>query len=316
MSAAEPAGDAATPHLLPPPVVSDLAAAAQAAVHGAVVSVGNFDGVHLGHRALLGSMRALASARGAPAVVVTFFPPAKVFFSGADYLSTAAEKLRLLAEFDPQLVVMLPFDQEFSQTPREEFMAQLAALRPSAFVVGADFRFGRGRLGSVGDLADLAPVEPFELVSLDGEPVGSSRVREMLAAGRIDQANRLLGAPYMALGTVVEGAARGHTIGFPTANLQLNPRKALPQGVYAVTVDALGATYGGMANVGPRPTFPDTPPSLEVHLFDFDGDLYGRDITVRFVARLRGQMRFGGLDELKAQLAADALAARLALNPA
>lgn len=284
------------------------------APHGAVISIGNFDGVHVGHRALLSRMTALARESGAPAAVVTFFPPAKVFFTGTDYLSTAEEKLLLLAEFAPDKVVVVPFDEDFRQTTKEEFLAALAALRPKAFVVGGDFRFGKGRAGSVSDLAELAPVEPFELVSLGGEPVGSSRVRELLAAGDVESANRLLGARYMAHGTVVKGAERGHTIGFPTANLRLSPRKALPPGVFAVTVDALGATFGGMANVGPRPTFPDDPPSLEVNLFDFAADLYGQAITVRFTAKLRDQVRFGSLDELKAQLAADEAAARRVLD--
>lgn len=303
-----------------PLVVASLNSAASAnagrggAFTGAVVSIGNFDGVHLGHRALLGRMRQLATERGVPAAVVTFVPPAKVFFTGSDYLSTAEEKLLLLTEFAPDLVVMQAFDEEFSHTPKDEFLAGLRALQPGAFVVGSDFRFGQGRQGGVSDLADLAPVEPFELVSLDGEPVGSSQVRALLASGDVAAANRLLGAPYLAHASVVRGADRGHALGFPTANLQLNPRKALPQGVYAVTVSAQGAQYGGMANVGARPTFADDPPSLEVHLFDFQGDLYGQEITVRFIAKLRDQQRFGSPGDLRAQLRADEVAARLALG--
>ena len=277
---------------------------------GAVISIGNFDGVHVGHRALLSRMRVLADAAGAPAVVITFFPPAKVFFTGTDYLSTAEEKLLLLEEFRPDKVVMVPFDREFSHTTKQEFLARLAAMQPSSFVVGSDFRFGQGREGSVTDLAALAPVEPFELVEQGGLPVGSTRIRELLAEGQIEQANRLLGARYLAHGTVSKGAERGGSIGYPTANLRLNPRKALPPGVYAVTVDALGASHGGMANVGPRPTFPDDPPSLEVHLFDFAADLYDREITVRFTGKIRDQVRFGSLEKLKERLAADEVAAR------
>lgn len=312
------------------------------APRGAVISIGNFDGVHLGHRALLGRMRELAEAAGAPAVVITFFPPAKVFFTGADFLSTAQEKRMLLEEFRPDRVVMVPFDDEFRETTKEQFLADLGQLEPRAFVVGGDFRFGRGRAGSVEDLARLAPVEPFELVSVDGRPVGSSRVRELLAEGRVEEANRLLGAPYMAHGTVVRGAQRGRTIGYPTANLELSPRKALPTGVFAVTVEvpvqvptgpssgagadlpsaAAGGSagrerthlHGGMASVGERPMFPDGSPSLEAHIFDFDRDIYDEVVTVRFVRKLRDQVRFGSLEELKAQLAADEAAAREALG--
>lgn len=296
------------------PTVESLAAAAHAAPPGAVVSIGNFDGVHLGHRALLGRMQELAAERQVPAVVVTFFPPAKVFFTGSDYLSTAFEKRLLLAEFRPDLVVMVPFDESFSHTTKGEFLAGLAALKPSAFVVGQDFRFGAGRAGAVADLTSVAPTEPFGLVSVEGRPVGSTRVRELLATGDLGGANRLLGAPYLAHGTVGEGAHRGRSIGYPTANLQLGPRKALPRGVHAVTVHVHGRTHGGMANVGPRPTFGDEAPSLEVNLFDFHGDLYGQALTVRFVSRLRDQVRFASVEDLKAQLAADETAARQVLD--
>jgi riboflavin kinase/FMN adenylyltransferase len=145
--------------------------------------------------------------------------------------------------------------------------------------------------------------------------VKSSHIRDHLSAGRIARANALLGAPYLARGGVVRGDARGATIGFPTANVRTDERKALPVGVYAVRVDTPRGTFDGMANVGPRPSFPDEVPSLEVHLFDFDGDLYGSEITTHFHAFLRGQRRFEGLGDLKAQLARDADAARRALRP-
>lgn len=286
--------------------------AARAAV-GAVVGIGNFDGVHLGHRALLERMRALADAHGRPAVVVTFFPPAKVLFGGASYLSSREEKLALLEAFAPDVVVVVPFDHAFAGTDASEFVARLAALEPTAFVVGRDFRFGEGRRGSVADLAAVAPIEDVGVVTVDGERVASTWVRELLASGDVERAARLLGAPYPVTGRVAMGDQRGRTIGFPTANLSLDPAKALPLGVFAVTVATDAGTFGGMANVGPRPSFPDDPPSLEVHLFGFDGDLYDRTITVRFHRKLRDQRRFASLDELKAQLAADERAARAAL---
>ena len=295
--------------------LGELAELSEFGFKGAVVCIGNFDGVHLGHRALLGRMRQVAETERLPSVIVTFFPPAKVVFGTATYLSSAEEKIDLLAEYRPSAIVMQHFTREFAQTDKAVFVDRLRRLVPHTIIVGEDFRFGHQRHGSLNDLSPIAErLEAFGLITSGGEVVKSSRVREHLAAGRIDSANALLGAPYQARGAVVSGAHRGRTIGYPTANVTTGERKALPEGVYAVTVDSDDATYGGMANVGPRPSFPDEPPSLEVHLFDFDGDLYGRTITTRFHAFLRGQRRFEGLDELKAQLAADAAAAKAALT--
>lgn len=284
-------------------------------VKGAVVCIGNFDGVHLGHRALLARMREVAVSQDLPSVVVTFFPPAKVVFGTATYLSSAEEKLEQLAEYRPTAVVMQRFSREFAQTDKAVFVDRLRRLAPHTIIVGEDFRFGHQRLGTLNDLSPIAGrLEAFGLITSGGEVVKSSRVREHLAAGRIDAANALLGGPYPVRGEVMTGAQRGRTIGYPTANVATGERKALPTGVFAVTVDTGDGTYGGMANVGPRPSFPDEPPSLEVHLFGFEGDLYGRSITTRFHGFLRSQRRFAGLDELKAQLAADADAAKAALD--
>ena len=283
-------------------------------VKRAVVCIGNFDGVHLGHRALLQRMTEVARAEQLPAVVVTFFPPAKVVFGNATYLSSAEEKLDLLASYHPTAVVMRHFTREFALTDKAVFVDLLRRIAPHTIIVGEDFRFGHERRGTLNDLSPIAQrLEAFGLITAGGEVVKSSRVREHLAAGRVDSANALLGAPYPARGEVVTGARRGRTIGYPTANVSTGPRKALPGGVFAVTVDTPAGTFGGMANVGPRPSFPDEPPSLEVHLFDFAGDLYGQWVTTRFHAFLREQRKFGGLDELKEQLAADERAARRAL---
>ena len=279
---------------------------------GAVIAIGNFDGVHVGHRALLAHAADLARSAGAPWVVVSFFPPAKVLFGSAPYLSSRDEKHLLIRELGPDEVVILPFDRAFAATPAERFVEAIAALSPSAIVVGDDFRFGRGRGGSTEDLGRAAPrVEVLRLVAIGGEVVKSSSIRAALEAGDLERANRLLGAPYLVSGTVVQGDRRGRTIGVPTANLATPPDKALPAGVFAVTVDVPGrGRYGAMANVGPRPSFPGQAPGLEAHLFDFDGDLYGQDLTVRLLARLRGGRRFDGLDDLREQLVRDALGAR------
>lgn len=293
-------------------VTSSLAALS---FSGAGICIGNFDGVHLGHRALLQRLRALADSEQIPAIIVTFFPPARVLFSGATYLSSAEEKLELLGEYRPDAVALLPFDREFAQTEASEFVAQLRDLSPHTLIVGEDFRFGKNRAGGLDELrAASARLEPFGMVTLGGEVVKSSAIRDHLAAGRVERANELLGRPYPASGVVARGAQRGRTIGYPTANLQVDPRKTLPQGVFAVTVDTHAGTFAGMANSGPRPSFPDAPPALEVHLFGFSGDLYDQPIRVNFHKFLRSQRLFGGLAELEAQLGADVIAARAALS--
>jgi len=291
------------------PVVVDSLAAVEP--RGAVLCIGNFDGVHLGHRTLLRRMHDLAQELAAPAVVVTFFPPARVLFEGATYLMTPAEKLLALREFQPDIVVNIAFDREFAATDKSSWLAELAELQPAAIVVGQDFRFGRGRQGGIADLRTVTErLEVFSLVEKDGAPVKSSDIRRLLAEGDVKGAARLLGAPYLVQGMVVEGQRRGAGIGYPTANLSVPAGKALPLGVFAVRVTVAGEIFCGMANAGPRPSFEEAPPALEVYLFDFDADLYGSELNVRFIEYLRGQSRFAGLEELRAQLAADEAAAR------
>jgi riboflavin kinase / FMN adenylyltransferase len=281
---------------------------------GAVVALGNFDGVHVGHRALLAHARARADELGTALVVVSFFPPAKVLFAKAPFLTTEEEKRALLAEVGADAVVVVPFDRAFAATPAADFVAALAAVGPAMVVVGEDFRFGRAREGGLDLLRAAVPhLEVVALELFDGVVAKSSAIRAALAGGDVEGAERLLGAPYRITGEVVRGDQRGRTLGFPTANVATDPRKALPIGVFAVAVDTPSGRFGGMANVGPRPTFPDGAPALEVHLFDTDLDLYGRVITVHLLARLRPPRRFDGLEALTAQLRRDAAAARAAL---
>jgi riboflavin kinase/FMN adenylyltransferase len=276
-----------------------------------VISIGNFDGVHHGHRQLLARMRQLASSEGVPALVVTFFPPSKVVFGDQQFLCSAEEKLELLSPFEPEAVAMIPFSLEYARTDKSVFLEQLANLRPSAIIVGEDFRFGHKRQGTLNDLSLVtAKLEVFGMERLDGEIVKSSIIRGLLAEGNVSRAARLLGEPYLLLGRVAEGDRRGRLIGFPTANLQVAPRKALPIGVFSVIVESELGRFMGMANSGPRPSFPDAAPACEVHLFDFQGDLYGRELRVRFIDRIRGQQRFGSLDELQTQLREDERVAR------
>jgi riboflavin kinase / FMN adenylyltransferase len=282
--------------------------------HGTVIALGNFDGVHLGHRALLGRARERADELGVPLVAVSFFPPAKVLFGDARFLSSESEKAALLTEAGAAEVVVIPFDRAFAATPPEAFADAVAAARPAVVVVGEDFRFGRERSGGLDLLRATLPhieVVPLELTA--GEVTKSSLIRAALAAADVERAEQMLGLPYRVTGLVVRGDQRGRTIGFPTLNVATDPRKALPIGVFAVVVDTPAGRCDGVANVGPRPTFPDGAPALEAHLLDTDLDLYDRRVTVHLLQHLRAPRRFDGLDALRAQLAVDAAGARLAI---
>lgn len=280
-----------------------------------VICIGNFDGVHLGHQMLLRHMRLVADTLAAPSIVITFFPPTKVVFGRGYYLLGREEKLKLLARFDPTAVVVVPFDIDYAQTDKRVFLEQLARLRPHTIIVGDDFRFGYRRAGTLNDLSHLPErLEVFGMKRLDGDAVKSSRIRELLDKGQIGAANRLLGHSYLATGKVTKGERRGGSIGFPTANVNLPPLKALPLGVFAVKIETPFGVHGGMANVGPRPSFEGATPSLEVHIFDFDAELYDREITVHFEHYLRGQVKFNSLKELQEQLEKDRQKALLYLE--
>ena len=281
---------------------------------GAILCIGNFDGVHVGHQMLLRHMQNLAQG-ARPGVIISFFPTSKMVFGDGSYLTSKEEKVQLFAAFEPAAVVVIPFSFEYARTDKRVFLDQLARLEPHTVIVGEDFRFGHKREGTLNDLSHIAEkLEVFGMKKEGGHAVKSSRVRALLRLGNVGEANRLLGYAYLATGEVVEGDKRGRTIGFPTANVALPPNKVLPLGVFAVTVETEVGTFGGMANVGPRPSFPDAPPSLEVHLFNFSGDLYGRSVTVSFEHFLRGQRKFSGLEELKAQLSHDMAQAKTHLS--
>lgn len=280
-----------------------------------VVAVGSFDGVHLGHQALIAQLKAKAREHRVPSVVYTFDPPTRVLTQGVEFLSTLPEKLDLLARYGVDETIAASFTPEFASRPKEAFLDDLRLLRPRAIVVGEDFHFGRGRAGSAADLREVAPeVVVVPIHGLSGEDIKSTRVREYLKSGDVDGARRLLGRHYDAQGVVVQGDQLGRTIGWPTANIRVPDGKALPLGVFAVVAVGDHARWHGMANVGFRPTVNGTDRRFEVHLFDYSGDLYGQELQIKFFAHLRGEQKFGGLDELKAQIARDAQAARDALK--
>ncbi|THF71055.1 riboflavin biosynthesis protein RibF [Deinococcus sp. Arct2-2] len=279
-----------------------------------VVAIGSFDGIHLGHQALIAQLKAKAREHRVPSVVYTFDPPTRVLTQGVEFLSTLPEKLELLARYGVDETVAVPFTAEFAARPKDAFLGDLRLLRPRTVVVGEDFHFGRGRAGSAADLAEVAPeVVIVPIHGLGGEDIKSTRIREYLKTGDVDGARRLLGRHYDAQGVVVHGDQLGRTIGWPTANISVPDGKALPMGVFAVVAIGDHGRWHGMANVGFRPTVNGTTRRFEVHLFDYEGDLYGQELHIKFFAHLRGEQKFSGLDALKAQLQQDAANARAAL---
>jgi riboflavin kinase/FMN adenylyltransferase len=290
------------------------------------VTVGVFDGLHAGHRAVLGLLQRRAEEMGGLETVVVTFDPHPLAVVAPEHapllLTDVPHRLELLERAGLDLAAVVPFGEEMRLlTPAAFASVVLAgALGARLVVVGEDFRFGHQRLGNVASLSELGDAHGFaaEILPLVGgqAPISSTRVRAMVAAGDVEAAATALGRPHEVRGTVVAGDGRGRTLGFPTANLALSPGLALPgHGVYAVRAGRPGADLvPGVANVGTRPTFGGEERSLEVHLLEGSGDLYGATLRVAFVARLRGERRFAGPADLAAQIAADVAAARALLQ--
>ncbi len=288
---------------------------------GCVATIGNFDGVHLGHQAVLGQLAEKAAEYGAPTTVVTFEPHPQEYFAGADApprLTRLREKVLALQRFAVTRVLCLRFDARLAALGPEEFIDRVlvAGLAVRYLVVGDDFRFGAGRRGDFGMLEraghrhgfSVAHMHTFEV---DGARVSSTRIRAALAAGDLAGAAKLLGRPYRMRGRVAHGDRRGRGIGFPTANLHLHRRVSPLRGVYAVQMFGVeGEPLAGVANIGSRPTVDGTRTLLEVHLLDYDGDLYGRHVAVDFLHRIRDERRFASLEALTSQIREDTEAAR------
>ena len=291
---------------------------------GGAVTVGNFDGVHPGHRDLVAAARHFADGRGGPCVAVTFDPPPAAVLTPAAAkppLTTLADRAELLLAAGADHVVALGADAGLLSLSAEAFfedvMVGLFAAR--AVAEGYNFRFGRARAGDVGLLRQLCGGAGIAFAEVParqagGRPVSSSRVRAALAAGDVAAAAALLGRPYAVRGVVGPGAGRGRTIGFPTANLGGVATVLPPDGVYAGSATVAGRAWPAAVNVGPNPTFGEAARKVEIHLLDFAGDLYGRPLVLQFVARLRATRRFAGPAELVAQLNQDVAAARAALE--
>lgn len=284
-----------------------------------VVTIGNFDGVHRGHQALLGAARAQADALGLPLTVLTFEPtPREVFApeSAPLRVTTLRTKLEDLARFGVDQVLVQRFGPVFARTSPEAFAAELLArdLGARAVIVGDDFRYGHRRAGDFDRLRSAGTGLGFTVAALDtvpaaGERCSSTRLRAALAAGDLDLAEALLGRPYALCARVRHGRKLGRRLSMPTANLPLTRRLALRYGVYAVQAQVGERWLPGVANYGSRPTLGGTPALLEVHCLPEPGDLYGRLLTVRFCRHLRDEQRFESLEALKAQMHRDRTAA-------
>ena len=293
---------------------------------GTVAALGNFDGVHLGHRALLKQAARLAHEEGALFAVFVFEPYPREYFrpDGERFrLTPFRAKARLLEEVGADVLLVFPFDATLAETPSHEFVLDILVkeLGVKHVVVGEDFRYGKGRAGDATTLAYMGEMEDFgvtifpHISDSEGAKISSSRIRDALRNGKPDQAARLLGHWWSVEGHVCEGDKRGRTLGFPTANIIMDGTLNPAFGVYAVRayIRGLGHLHEGVANFGLRPTFAVPAPLLEVHLFDFVGELYGQLLRVELVSYLRAERKFDDIEVLKAQLAADRDAAKAIL---
>ena len=290
-------------------------------IKNAVVTIGTFDGVHLGHQAIFKEMRRLADEVNGETVVVTFHPhPRQVLAIGTEklrFICSQEEKLKKFEEFGIDNVVIIPFTKEFASTPSDEFIKNyiIERIHPAVIVVGYDHHFGKNRMGDFQMLNELGAQYGFKTVQVEAQDinevaVSSTKIRNFLWTGNVKAANELLGYPYSVTGLVIRGNEIGRTIGFPTANLDI-PNEFMMinnPGVYACRTEINGKRYDAMANTGTRPTIGDRADGdfiIEVNVFDFEGDLYGKTLKVWFIERIRDEVKFNGLEALKNQLHQD-----------
>ncbi len=297
-------------------------------LEGAVVAIGNFDGVHRGHAAVIACAEKLARKLGKPAAVLTFEPHPVDYFAGKGSvfrLTPETERARCLARLDLDGAVVITFNAELAGLSAEDFVTQILINRlgVSGAVVGYDFHFGKNRSGSPAFLAEAGlrhgfavEIVPQVVADVDGhaEAVHSNTARKALEEGDVARAAKLLGHPWFTVGEVIHGEKLGRTLGFPTANVRLDPSCRLRHGIYAVRIAIDGVTHGGVASFGRRPTVTDAgAPLLETFVFDFEGDLYGKTVEVTFVGWIRGEEKFEGLDALVAEMNRDKDKARAML---
>ncbi|NOT76567.1 MAG: bifunctional riboflavin kinase/FAD synthetase [Cyclobacteriaceae bacterium] len=293
----------------------------------AVVTSGTFDGVHLGHRKILGRLKEIAEKNNGETVVITFWPHPRLVLKPDDtslkLLNTFEEKAALLKEQGIQHLIRIPFTKEFSQISSLDFIRNILVekIGTRKLVIGYDHRFGKNREGSFDQLKLNAPEYGFEVEEIprqdiDHVGVSSSKIRKGLEEGDVTTARQLLGQSYSITGRVVKGDRLGRVLGFPTANIDLDTHyKLIPaEGIYAVQIQYAGVEYGGMLYIGNRPTINGTRRSIEVNIFNFDKEIYGENLTVTFEKLLRADLKFNDLDELKNQMHKDKEEALLALS--
>jgi len=283
-----------------------------------VVTVGTFDGFHLGHQSILEQIKQIAADNGLKSTIVTFDPhPRKVLGNsngGISILTTLEEKLQIFREAQIDQVLIIPFTREFAQISSTEFVQSILVEKFAAeeIVIGHDHHFGRNREGGLAELQRLGKLFDFSVQQVpeyrqNGELISSSLIRNLLESGNVEKAAVYMGRPYAIFGTVIRGNGRGREIGFPTANLEVDHEdKLIPaEGVYAVDVLLKGTNYRGMMNIGRRPTFDFDSLTLEVHIFNFSAYIYGEILEVRFKKYIRQEKKFSGIEELRSQLRKD-----------
>jgi riboflavin kinase / FMN adenylyltransferase len=293
----------------------------------AVVTSGTFDGVHVGHQKIFSRLREIASRNFGETVVITYWPHPRLVLHPEDdslkLLNTFEEKADLLKDQGIQHLIRIPFTKEFSQHTSTQFIEEVLVktIGTRKLVIGYDHHFGKNREGSFEELKRNAPRYGFEVEEIprqevDHVAVSSTKIRKALDEGDIETANHFLGQPYRITGRVVTGDRIGHTLGYPTANIEIDTKyKLIPaDGIYAVTVHHEHRNYGGMLYIGYRPTLQGTRRNIEANIFDFNQDIYGESITVHFHKMLRGDQTFDGLEAMKVQLAKDKVAALAALS--
>ncbi len=306
-------------------VIRDTTPAA-AIAKGSVVAMGNFDGVHLGHRAVIAAALQMARTHRRPALAVTFEPHPRSFFSPNSpqfRLTDETGQLRLLAGTGLAGAVVMTFDKKRAGTTAQDFIHHdlIERLGVSGIAVGYDFHFGKGRVGSPSLLVNEAPRLGIEVdvqphVDIAERPVSSSAIRMALAEGQIEDATAMLGGPWFVAGPVIHGDKRGRDLGYPTANIRLDKTCGLKHGIYAVRVGRGRERFDGVASFGRRPTFDNGAPLLEIFLFDFNGDLYGATLDVAFIGFIREELKFDSAEKLVGQMDDDSARARAMLAAA
>ena len=296
-------------------------------LNNAVVTIGTFDGVHVGHRKIISGIKELAERSGGETVLLTFFPHPRMILHPEDQsiklINTINEKAELLESIGIDHLIITPFSRDFSNQTAESYIRDVLVnkIGTKKIVIGYDHRFGKDRRGGLADLQRLAPVYGFEVVEIpeqdiDEVAISSTRIRAALLEGDLALANTCLGYPFYITGTVIRGDQIGRTIGYPTANIAIEERyKLIPcDGIFAVKVIIEGRPYTGMAYIGSRPTINGSTRNIEVNIFDFNREIYNQQIKMEFHSYIRGDMKLASLDELKAQIAKDKISVNAYFN--